>query len=388
MPAGITRIPMRTASFPVGYHDLHRIKILDYQLNRWYSLGYLRLEDIQAAAASIRGLADWKDGMVRLAEAALSEGRVLNATFLFRAAEFFVLPDDPDKRRLYHRFRELFYGRIAAGEPIEQHAVPYAGKSLPAIRVRSQKGPARGTLVVHGGFDSFMEELWSLAWYFADRGHDVVLFEGPGQGLALEEHRLPMTYQWEKPAKAVLDHLGLDDVTWMGISMGGWLCFRAAAFEPRIRRVVASSIAFDYLQIPPRPIQWFARFLFRFPRLLNWLAKLKAKRMPQERWGLYNMMYIFQEDEPAAASRKMLELNEENQHADRVRQDVLILTGAEDHFIPLKMHRLQVKALSNVASLTERIYTRAEQGHNHCQVGNFGLALDDIAGWIEEKRPR
>jgi len=50
------------------------------------------------------------------------------------------------------------------------------------------------------------------------------------------------------------------------------------------------------------------------------------------------MMYIFNVQTPMEAIVKFLEFNERNQHADRIRQDVLILTGAEDHFIPLKMH--------------------------------------------------
>ena len=33
--------------FPVGYHRLHRTKILDYQLNRWHSMGWLSLEEVR-----------------------------------------------------------------------------------------------------------------------------------------------------------------------------------------------------------------------------------------------------------------------------------------------------------------------------------------------------
>ena len=33
-------------TFPVGYHDFHKVKIIDFQLDRWYSLGYARFEDI------------------------------------------------------------------------------------------------------------------------------------------------------------------------------------------------------------------------------------------------------------------------------------------------------------------------------------------------------
>ena len=48
-----------------------------------------------------------------------------------------------------------------------------------------------------------------------------------------------------KPIKAVFDYLRLEDVSIIGIAMGGWLGLRAAAFEPRIKRVIASSVLFD-----------------------------------------------------------------------------------------------------------------------------------------------
>jgi hypothetical protein len=167
--------------------------------------------------------------------------------------------------------------------------------------------------------------------------------------------------------------------------MGGWMCFRAAAFEPRITRGIASSIAFDYMQMPPLPVQILAKFLLRFPGLMDELARLKMKASYQERWGINNLMYITKIPSPVGASDVLLRFNEQNQHPELVRQDVLILTGAEDHFIPLKMHYKQVDALKNARSLTARIFTRKEQGQNHCQVGNIGLALDVMLKWIDEK---
>ena len=94
-------------------------------------------------------------------------------------------------------------------------------------------------------------------------------------------------------------------------------------------------------------------------------------------------MYITKKDNPLDASKMMLEMSEENLHSDLVKQDVLILTGEEDHFIPLKMHHKQVNALTNANSITEKIFTREEQGQNHCQIGNFGLAVDVMAKWIK-----
>jgi pimeloyl-ACP methyl ester carboxylesterase len=376
---------MMTFDFPVGYHTFNPVKIINFQLNRWYSLGYARLEDVKSAGEQIRTFDDWKQVMTTLAETAASEERWINAAFYYRAAEFFVLSSDPDKELLYDRFSDIFYNRAFAGEPVERHEVPYDGSHLPALRIRAAKESSKGSVVIHGGFDSFIEEWYSCATFFAAHGYDVIMFEGPGQGSALKKYGLSLTHEWEKPVKAILDHFRLDNVTLLGISMGGWMCFRAAAFEPRITRVIASSIAFDYMQIPPLPIQLLARFLLRFPGLMNYLAGLKMKASYQERWGINNMMYITKIPSPVEASEVLLRFNEENLHSELVKQDVLILTGAEDHFIPLKLHYKQVNALKNARSLTARIFTREDQGQNHCQVGNIGLSLDVMLKWIEDK---
>ncbi|MEO0565366.1 MAG: alpha/beta fold hydrolase, partial [Chloroflexota bacterium] len=235
---------MRSFTFPVGYHQMHRTKIIDFQLNRWVSLGYMRLADMRAAAANIRTLDDWKDEMLHQADAALDEDRLMNSTFAVRAAEFFTHPSDPDKAALYDRFIDLFYDELFAEDRIERHDVLYGAAHLPAYRVPPVTTPTRGKLLIHGGFDSFKEEFYSAAVAFANQGYDVVVFDGPGQGGALKSYAMPMDIAWEAPVGAVLDHFRWDDVTLLGISMGGWLCFRAAAFEPRISRVIASSIAF------------------------------------------------------------------------------------------------------------------------------------------------
>ena len=96
-------------------------------------------------------------------------------------------------------------------------------------------------------------------------------------------------------------------------------------------------------------------------------------------------MYITKKETPIEAFDVTLRCNEENLHSDMVKQDVLILTGSEDHLVPFKMHDKQVKALTNAKSVTSRIFTKEEQAQNHCQIGNLGLALDVMREWIEEK---
>lgn len=115
---------MTKFDFPVGYHDLHKIKIIDFQLNRWHSFGYARLEDMIDASKRIRTADDWKDEMVRQAEKALDEGRMMNGAFYYRAAEFFTLPSDPDKIKLYDKFIDLFYNDVVRPEDLKRVLIP------------------------------------------------------------------------------------------------------------------------------------------------------------------------------------------------------------------------------------------------------------------------
>ena len=223
--------------------------------------------------------------------------------------------------------------------------------------------------------------------YFSHHGYDVVAFEGPGQGGARRKYGLALDYEWEKPSKAVLDYFKLDNVTWLGISMGGWFCFRAAAFEPRIKRVIASSIAYDYMKGYNVVIRMMHVFFLKYFR--NYTNKLATKSIKKgkglEAWMTSNLMYITKTETPMDAFEIWMQLNEKNLHSDLVTQDVLILTGRDDHFIPFKMHDMQVQALTSAQSVTARVFTKETHAHNHCQIGNIGLALDVMTQWIEEK---
>ena len=373
---------MSKFEFPIGYHKFHKDQIFNYQMNRWYSSGYARFEDMEYAGRRIRSFRDWKAEMSGLADKALSESRLLNAAFYYRAAEFYTFSDDPDKELLYDRFIKLFYS-IFADDRIERVNIPYHGTFLPTMRI-SPPADRKGTIVMHGGFDSYIEDFYSSIAFFSNHGYEVIGFEGPGQGAALKKYGLALNHEWEKPTAAVLDYFGLDDVTLLGISMGGWLCFRAAAFEPRIKRVIALAVAFDYGKILNIAAQLMMRLFFtHFRGFTNKMALKKMKKDQMHAWSLGNLMYIADKRTPVEAADVALEMNEKNLHSDMVMQDVLILTGRDDHFIPFKMHSMQVRALTHAKSITARVFTEKEHAQNHCQIGNIGLALDVMIKWIE-----
>ncbi len=150
--------------------------------------------------------------MLKLAEIAVSEGRLMNAAFYYRAAEFYTTRDDPEKELLYDKFIDNF-NKAFQNDEIKKYGVPYNGMFLPAIRIQPVDTEKRGTVVLHGGNDSFIEEIYFIMRYFLDHGYEVIAFEGPGQGSAIKKYGLALNHEWEKPTKAVLDYFKLNLVT-------------------------------------------------------------------------------------------------------------------------------------------------------------------------------
>lgn len=367
-------------TFPVGYRSFHRRQLYNFQLNRPYSLGYARAEDLEEAGRRIRSFDDWKAEMVRQANRAEDENRLMHAAFHARAAEFYTFPDDPDKRALYERFVALFREAFR-DHPIERVRVAYENAWLPAMIV----GPEEpcGTIVLHGGYDSFIEEFYSLMRFFAAAGYRVVGFEGPGQGAARRMAGLPLDFRWEKAVGAVLNELDLDDVTLIGLSMGGYFALRAAAFEPRVARVIASGHAYDYRKVAPAVAVWMLEvFRDHLRGFSNRMSLRKIQKGGMEAWNISHLMYVTDLDEPMAALDFAFSMNEENLHADRVKQDVLVLASREDHFIPYRLHEEGLNRLTSARSVTSNVFTRRDHAQNHCQIGNMGLALEVMKEWI------
>ena len=377
------KVPVKF-DFPVGYLDFHKEQVFNFQLNRWYSLGYARYDDLADVAARINSFDDWKAELIKLAQKAEKDIRMLNAAYYYRAAEFYISPDDPDKMEIYEKFKGLIHP-ILISDGIKIQEVPYENGYLPCLRASAKGEVRKGAIVIHGGFDSFKEEFYSIMKYFSGNGYDVIVFEGPGQGEARKKYNLLFDYRWEKPASAVLDHFGLDDVTLLGISMGGYLCFRAAAFEPRIKKVIASSVAYDYTDFPPKILQPLVSLFYNTLTEFTNNATIRAmKKGGLKSWYFSNLIYMTGSSRPIDAVRYLTKLTAEALHCDRVTQDVLILTGRDDHFAPYKMHKKQVNALINANTVTGRVFYKDSSASNHCQIGNMPLNLKVMTEWIEK----
>jgi pimeloyl-ACP methyl ester carboxylesterase len=182
---------------------------------------------------------------------------------------------------------------------------------------------------------------------------------------------------------AVLDHLGLEDVTLIGLSMGGYFALRAASFERRVRRVIASGHAYDYMRVAPAAAARLLVFFHdHFREFTNQMSWRKIRQGGMEAWNISHLMYVVGVEEPMAGLEFAMKLSEANLRSDRVNQDVLILASRNDHFIPFRLHREQLKRLPLARSVTDRVFTKADHAQNHCQIGNLGLSVQVMSNWI------
>ncbi len=370
-------------NFPEKYKDYHPVKELNFQFNR-FAVG-IRDEDILAIAPRIKNYADWKREHLAIAALAEKERRYMNAAMYYRLAEFFMDPGDPDKDMAYEQFTGLMK-HLFKNENIKRISVPYEGAHLPAVSLRG--GGRKGTIVLHGGFDSFIEELYPAMLYLKSSGYDIIAFEGPGQGAALRKQGLPMTHEWEKPVAAVLDYFKVSDVTLVGMSLGGCLALRAAAFDKRISRVVAFDAMYEFIECflnRKGPAGKYAMKLLLAARagfIVNAAVYVIMKTDLLAEWGIRQGMQVMGVISPYRLLKKLSNFTTKK-ISKSVTQDVLVLAGSEDHYVPLRQFHAQMKALTGARSVTGRIFTGAENAQNHCQVGNFGIALDVILNWIE-----
>ncbi|HNW68059.1 MAG TPA: alpha/beta hydrolase [Bacteroidales bacterium] len=372
-------------SFPIGYHCFHKKQLFNYQLNRWHSLGYLSCDDLKTAGKKIKKFDEWKPVMIEQADSKLKSGKYIEAAFFYRAAEFYTLYGKDSKEELYDKFVDLFYSHMPI-EGVQLDTVPYNESSLHVLKMSEKTEIKKGTIILHFGFDSFIEEFYSIAWYFTIHGYEVIAFDGPGQGKTIKKYNIPFDFAWEKPVKAILDFYKISEAALIGMSLGGWLCLRAAAFEPRIKLVISSGGAYDYYKIPPAVARWLMDFFKKYMREGSNKVALKGiEKGGMEAWRNSNIMYITKINIPMDAFEYAWQMNGKNLHTDKIRQDVMVITGKDDHFIPFKLHTPMIKSLSNAKSVTDIVFTKKDHASNHCSIGNIKLSLDTMINWLDEK---
>jgi alpha-beta hydrolase superfamily lysophospholipase len=323
----------------------------------------------------------------------IGRGRaLLRAHTYYRTAEFFLAPHDPKRPAIWNKNVDAFYqGLDVLDIAHERFAVPYGQYHLNAVYYPGPAGAERRPLLMFmGGYDETMEEAYlSLGVAAHQHGYSILIYEGPGQGSVIREQGLVFTPEWEKPNGAVLDtflrsHPKPGKIVLIGASLGGYLAPRAAAFDKRIDGVVSYDAFYDGGAIASRNVPKFAFWLkdHGYSGVLNFLSGLNSD--PGKIWAQQNGMWVFGANDPFALldAFKAYTLAPV---ASRIDIDVLILAGADDHFVPLGQAEEYRKSLVHARSVTTLVFDRASGGSEHCQLGAPSLWHAALFDWVSSK---
>jgi hypothetical protein len=246
----------------------------DFQMQRTAakaSYGFADLGEVFAIAARITvgdydsWYREWfvaGESNQKLAEKEIASGHkesarqaYIRASEYYRSAYFFCRRDidGAPLQTAWGRSRDMF--RAAAPllrYPTQQVQIPFEGIHLEGYIVQPRTGGPGPTVLVPAGYDSPVEEFYSLgAAEAAARGFTVVTFSGPGQAEMLYERKIPFRPEFETVVGPVIDFVESRDdldakrVVMTGRSFGGYLAPRAASKDERIRALTADPAQFD-----------------------------------------------------------------------------------------------------------------------------------------------
>lgn len=224
----------------------------------FYAASQVRENDPESWLLAFESMAD---GVKKKADRSLKAGHkvsaresYLRAYTYYRAAHTFISPFDKD--RLVPRWRravDCFQSAARLCEPaIEPIQIPFGEHSLPGYFIDQRRSDKSKTLILIGGADTYVEDLYLFIGPSAlKRGYNVLFVDLPGQG-GLPFSGAFMQADVERAFRKVVDYaesraeVDADNIVAFGISAGGYLVPRALTVEARVRACVACSVISDF----------------------------------------------------------------------------------------------------------------------------------------------
>lgn len=362
-------------------------RITDGDFESWYSEWLDTAQRIEKIARQSEGDGHGQSAMVAY----------LRASNYYRNAEFFLHGDPSDSRILetFGKSQECFERAAALHDPsIESVEIPYEETTLPGYFYRvDTSGKPRPTLLLQTGYDGTLAELYGEATAATGRGYNCLAFAGPGQDSVIREQGLPFRTDWEKVVTPVVDYalsrpeVDRDRLALMGISFGGFLAPRAAAFEHRISALVANDGVYDMFEgittnledvpdIPKEPDKML-EFIEKEPGDFNEVVRAAMKESTGLRWLMENGMYVFKVESPADLMLKFSEYTMEG-IAEKISCPTLVCDPEND------MLAGQAKKLYGELECEKEIaeFTSEEGAGQHTQAGAYLLSDQRIFDWL------
>lgn len=320
------------------------------------------------------------DKLCELASEDKKLGRMLSAGEKYnRAATYYLTCERlqshgaPGRLELYRRFLDVFTRGISLSrENCERVEIPYEGKSLSALYVRAENQRSRSPVLVQvNGLDSTkeMKHRVGLPGWLAKRGVSSLVVDQPGTGEALRLHGLTARFDSEHWASRVVDWLETRDeidssrIGLEGVSLGGYYCPRAVAFEPRFACGVVWGANHDWRDVQKRRLEKEGSFpVPHYWEHVQWV------------WG-------------AAGRDEFMQIADKvhlDGVLDRIKVPFLVTHGEKDSQIPLKWAHRTYEQLVNSPKRELKIFTDREGGVQHSSFDNSVNAGNYIADWVAE----
>jgi alpha-beta hydrolase superfamily lysophospholipase len=359
-------------------------RITEGDYDSWHD-AYLAAADRIAAEA---------DAALRSGHRVSARDGLLRAWNYYRSADFFLHgnPDDPRHFHAYDRSVECF-GQAAPLLPVPARPVriPYQGTTLPGWFYRAGDGP-RPLVILHTGFDGSAEEMhFQGAAALTERGYHALTFDGPGQSGPIHRQGLVFRPDWENVVGPVIDYAltlpGVDGtkIALWGLSMGGMLAPRAAAFEHRLAAVIAVDGVYDIGQAVTAVAAAVPDLDRRLraesdPELDAELARLMAAK-PTMRWEMEHGQYVFGAPSPRKVCATFLDYHLRDGIAEKITCPALICDAPSDMFVAGQPRQLFDHLTCRKTFLQ---FTVEEGADAHCQVGAQRLALARVCDWLDD----
>jgi dienelactone hydrolase len=319
--------------------------------------------------------------------------RAFRAASYYRAADFFLhgTPSDPRIMTTWASATEQFDRAISllpvAGERVEIQA---DGFTVPAIHFRAASGnEARPAVLMFNGFDGSQEEMLHLSGLAAlERGFDVLTFEGPGQPTVLREQGIGFRHDWEAVVTPVVDYceaapeIDASRLGLIGVSFGGYLAPRAAAFESRIGAVVTIDGLFDGYESVRNLLTDKLKALLDAGQAdaFNKGVHEAMEDDPGMRWYIEHGLWCFRVSDPYEFFNSARPYTLEGV-TQRIGCPVLVCDAADDHLNPGQAKKL-AEALGDRAVL--RSFTAEESAGAHSHPGASVLMNGVVLDWLTE----
>ena len=406
----MTSTTERSATRVRGFTDPE----LDFQLLRQLGsavYGGASIGEPLAVAARINDNgAGWTDAFAALAERQRSDAqaradaghavsardRFLHASNSYRAAEYFAPAGSPRHAELGLASRAAFL-EAAARLPghVEELWLPWADQRLPGYWCTPPDCDGAGsTLVVTSGFDGTLEETYvQIGRAGLERGWRVLLVCLPGQmDVTRTERHTSFIPDTERCMSRWLDvalerpEVDAQRLALLGISFGGYFVSRAAAFEPRIRALVANSPIID---LRAYMVAFVAADLGGDPEVV--LA-------PSDDLRLDEIDAVPDAELPPAMKEMTRSLItrfgqtsflDTFQYLKQFRADPAAITcpslamvGSGEGGEPMRQFEQFCAELAG--PITRHVFTPEDGADTHCQVGNLTHSAAVVFDWLED----